>query len=474
MGLFHKYGPDKGYVILGHATFLAYLVFTLIYFKERLLNCDAAYYTFHVINYEDFFVKHQRYISYFTQWAPLLVIKMGGSLKAALIAYSGIFGVWFYGMYLVSVHVWKNPKGGIYLALSLFLAMRYKHFAGHTEITFAIAVAAMLVIWITSNKSNLAWYTDKVDWGIKGIFIGWLYIIHPIIIVPLAIVLTVDILYHQKWKDRGHLVFLVILIASFVVRFLSVASDSYESGKISILTTARDVFSNPGDYYVFTMLGRYITNEYIPILIIFFAIMYWMISKKKFLSSTFLMLGFFALSGLIIVTYSYLRGDIFIMIDGYLGMLGMVWGFAVYLFLRTENSKTWIVFTLSILMAYSIFRVWEKKYILERRLEQYQITMSMYPDNPKLFAHLHLHDWDQFWYPYEISMETLMLSSIQGPEYSRTIFVDYDDKGHTDYIEGNDYFLNFYNKTDIQNLNKKFFRLSSDQPYFNIDRVSWK
>ena len=162
------------------------------------------------------------------------------------------------------------------------------------------------------------------------------------------------------------------------------------------------------------------------------------------------------------------------MIDGYLGMLGMIWGFAIYLYINEFPSKSLHVYILAALLVYSIARTWEKKYILERRLEGYVEIFEMYPDSPKLFGLLKLHDWNQFWYPYEIPVETLMLTSLEGPENSKTLFIDYDNRGVGDLLEGKGYFINFYNKSDIDVLNKKFFRLSDKHSYKHIERVPWK
>jgi len=465
---------DDHILRMGHGTFIFFIIFTAVFYKERLLNGDAAYYTFHVINYEEFFTKHARYISYFTQWAPLMVIKLGGSLKAAMVAYSIIFGLWFYGMYLVAAHLWKNPKGGVFIALSLFLTMRYKHYAGHTEITFAIAVASLMMVWIWTDKSKLNWFSSKIDWTIKLLLLAWLYIIHPIIILPLLVVMATDIAYHRKWKDLQHWGFITLTIATFILRFVTVASDSYESGKISLLSTGLEVFQSPGDYYVFEIIVKYFIQEYIPVMALFIFILGWMWTQRKHLAIVALTLGSLALLAVIMVTYSYLRGDIYIMIDGYLGMLGMIWGTAIYFYVKDVELKYWMTIFVGLVLVFSMIRIFEKEYVLRERLEGYEKTFEMYPDQVKLFAPLNLHDWDKFWYPFEMPVETLMLSSLDGKKNSKTIFVDYDVLGTDGFIEEGDYFISFNQKLSLDLLNPKFFKLPDDQPYIRIEKVSWK
>jgi hypothetical protein len=465
---------DTSMLWLGHASFILFILFTAFYYKERLLNCDAAYYTFHVINYEEVFVKHQRYISYFTQWAPILVIKLGGSLKMAMIAYSTIFSLWFYGLYLVASYLWKNPRGGLFIAFSLFLTMRYKHYAGHTEITFAIAVASLLMVWIWTDKTRMKWFTPRVDWLIKMIILIWLYIIHPIILLPLLVVLAADVAYHNRWKNVRHWIFILLTLATYITRFLTVAKDSYESGKISLLSTAMEVFRSPSEYYVFQILEKFFVQEYIPVLVLFLLIMVWMFQNKSYLTFLCLTIGSLALIAVIAVTYSYLKGDIYIMIDGYLGMLGMVWGTALYFYMKDGPMNNWKILIIGLLLAFSLIRIYEKEYVLRERLEGYLKTFEMYPDQSKLFAPLNLHDWDKFWYPFEMPVETLMLSSLDGKKNSKTIFVDYDVLGTDGFIEEGDYFISFNQKLPLDKLNPRFFYLPDDQPYIRIEKVSWK
>ena len=162
------------------------------------------------------------------------------------------------------------------------------------------------------------------------------------------------------------------------------------------------------------------------------------------------------------------------MIDGYLGLLGMVLGTAIFFYMKDTPLNNWKVSILGLLIVFSLIRIYEKEYVLRERLEGYEKTFELYPDQVKLFAPLNLHDWDTFWYPFEMPVETLMLSSLEGKDSSRTIFVDYDVLGTDGYLDGDDYFISFNQKIPISQLNKKFFNLRVDQPYIRIEKVSWK
>ncbi|MFK7932510.1 MAG: hypothetical protein AB8G22_03315, partial [Saprospiraceae bacterium] len=218
--------------IIGHLFFSTFLFGCIWYYQERLLAFDAAYYTFHLLNYEEVFVKHNRYISYFTQGVGLGAIKSGASMKTVMMIYSGMFGVWYYAIFLFIRYVLKNYQAVLLLIFSLALTMRYKHYAGHTEITFAIAVATLLFAWMTARQENVAETQDRrylkdtsylnhrwYYWLGLLLICAWLYVIHPIIVLPLSAWFAADILYHNRWRDWRNWLSIGVVWATFAMKF---------------------------------------------------------------------------------------------------------------------------------------------------------------------------------------------------------------------------------------------------------------
>ncbi len=464
---------DKVYLYLGHIFFIAYLLGTLIYYKERLLNCDAGYYTFHMVNHEEVFVKHGRLISHFTQWFPIAMIKLGAGLKTVLITYSGSFGVWFYGLFLVAAHVFKSPRGGLFMALALGMTMRYKHYAAHTEITFALVVASLLYVWITCNKENISWYSKRAYWIILAILSCWLYIIHPIIILPLGILLGAEYFYGRHYKNPAFYISVLGILLVFGLKFYDVSQDPYESEKTSLLANLSDVWSNMDSYYAYHIVKFYFNTEYVFPLLVTICCGAYLLYRKHFMPVITMVLGTLVLLMVVLLTHTYLRGDVYYMIDGYLGMLGMVWAGAVYFFLRKSEKRGNLNLVLIVLTFFCMDRIHDKHTFFEDRLDGYTETLNLYPESSKLFVPQEYMDWDKIWFPYETPLESLILTSIEGKEHSRTLYIDYDNKGYS-WVEGRDStFLMFTNRPDLSELNPKFFKLPIG-PYKLADGVTWK
>ena len=437
-----------------------------------MLNNDAGYYSFHVINYEDYFVKHGRYISYFTQSLSILIMKLGGSLKSALVAYSVSPALWFYGLFLTAVYFLKSPRGGLFILLSLILTMRYKFYAGHTEITFAIAVACFLIVWILSDKSHLRkWKTSYTALGTL-ILTGWLLIIHPIIVIPLFMVLGFYFLFDSKFKDPWYWVNLSIIAVLFALRFVFVAKDGYESDKMGLLNDL-SVFNDPSEYYVYNIMTQYIDRYIIIAVVVFFLSIILILFKKKLLPALYLLLCASILTVIIIMTHSYLRGDIYIMIDGYIAMYGMIISLSVYyVFSLFPNyyQYFWILATGLVLNA--SIKIYKKHDFYENRLKQYTQLIKEQSNQgvSKIFLNYHRHDWDIFWFPYEIPLESLIASTLDPNCPQGTIFIDDQNKGYDKVINSKTNFVAFYNEIP---LNPRYFETDTSK-YVRVVEVPWK
>lgn len=457
--------------VMGHLFFWAYLLWCILYFKERLFACDAASYTFNLVNNEAVFYKHNRHVAYLTQYPAVLAMKWDASLQTVLKIYSGMFGLWFYIIFLLIRYVLKNYQAVLLLLFSLCLTMRYKHYAGHTEITFAMAVGGLLFAWMTTRKEQLQWYRPWMHWVGLVFICGWLYTIHPIIVIPLSVWFAADILQHHRWKDWQNWLSIIIVWAVFALKFFEVSQDPYESGKVNSLSTSMDVFINYQDYpIIYEIIQDYFIGEYYLVFPLFVASLVWLCFRKKILLALFLLASFTALLALNIVVHSYLGGKVLIMVDGYMGMLGMVFGIA-YLYAFTEQiKKVWVQLLFASIIIFSVHQIEVKHLFFKRRLQAHNKTFALNEPHRKLHIGLKDFNWQKMWYPYQVPLESLMLTSLEGKEYSKTTQVNPDWWPDQDVINS----TNFLDANKgVRRLNPRYFSLP-EEGYFITDKVGWK
>lgn len=434
---------------------------------------DAATYSFNFINNEKIHFLNERYISYLTQSPALLFIKMGFSFPTVLTVYSITFGLWYYLLFLITNYLLKNPKGVVLLIFSLCLTLRYKHYAGHTEIVFAIMVASQLFIWLTTDKAVLNWYKKWMEFPVIFLLCALLYIIHPVIVIPLTIILFADIIKNRRWTDWQNWLSIGFIWLTFVIRYLTI--NPYETKRAGRAGDSLDLLLNPGNYPIITDIIRdYYTTEYIFVFPLFIIALILLVFQKEYLLAVYLMLSSIALVILNMALHSYLGGKILILIDGYMGMLGMVYGLAIIYAFNKYFQKKWALVGLGLLIISCLYQIQEKHAFFEKRLEAFDKTFEMNPGHNKLFVRSKDFNWSKMWYPYSIHFETLMWTSWKGgKENSKFIFIG--TKKHDYKPEDNPISRNIFpmdNKPD-KYLNSKYFSLP-DTVYFATEKVGWK
>ncbi len=464
---------DRILLVCGHLFFLVLILCCLFLYQERLLAFDTAYYTFHLLTYEEFFIKHGRYISYLTQWVPLLGIHLHWPLPSVFSSFSVSFYIWFYLFFILISHGFRSISGGTLLVFALCLGMRYKFFAAISEITFAIAIAALLIAWLANRPAR--WQLGPIDFLIVGLCLLGLFGAHLAVFVPIAAFLIFQRLYEWDWMNWKQWVMPMLIFGVLALKFFFVQGDSYESDKMSALfdpNLIKDLYENPGDYFIYTALKSYLIREYLPLLIAFLGSVVWLFSKGKTGAGILILLTAMAWLGSIILTYSYLRGPVYIMLDGYLAVFGLIAGIPFYYFLKENRQTTWAIAAVG-LIVFSTIRMVEKRHFYRQRLTHIQGTFALHPEETKLLVPQSLFEWDVMWYPYEIPHESLMLTALDGPETCKTIFINIDAVQDADWLESSG-FLQFNGALDIHALNRSPYFELAPQPYIRVDTVSWK
>lgn len=461
---------ERIWEITGHLFFLGFLLYCVLFYQERLLNCDAAYHTFHLLNYEEVFFKHDRWINYLTQGPAWLAIKQEASLRTAMVIYSATFGLLYYLFYLFIVYGLKNLAGGLFLAFALILTLRYKHYAGHAEITVAIAEAALFYALVTS---------DVVLKGIKGVLYwslvaGLLVLMafsHPVIFMPLLMLLGFRMISGRQWRNAALWVTIGMALLVFAIKFTGVQADAYESNKLSFLQNFTAVLGNPSEYHVYKIVFNFFWRDYLPVLAAFIFCLHWFTRRKADLTVFYLVFCSLLLLLLIIITYSYLNSDVYVLIDGYLGMLGLLWGAPLYYHLRRTRvlHRLWWL-PPALLLTCGAMMV-SKASFYQQRLDQYRQIIDQNAPQKKIVVRMEGFDWDQMWYPYEAPVESLIISCLEGE--CATIYVNYLYRSLEELTLKPDVFHSFADSSNDSFLNGLYFELP-EQRYEVVEEAPWE
>lgn len=414
-----------GLQIIGHSFFLLLLAWSVLFYQERMLNFDAAYYSFQVIRNTDFYLPHDRTINYATQWLPILGVKLGWSLPTILLAYSSIFFVLHYAIYNLIVYGFKNVEGGILLALCMCLTIRYKFFAAVSESYISLPLIALLIAYLTRHKDAFRPPKPYWDFMIAAVLVLLASTSHPIAVLPILAYYGFDFFYHRRWSNVWHWTLVGFTLLVFVYRFLSIQNTSYEGRRIEGAWARIENLSSLTELTVWQIVQEYFETEYalaVGVFLILVGILFW---RRKILSGLWLILCTVLLLLMILVTYSYLQAKSYLMIDGYLGLLGVVWAIPMLL-LVLKSKNYWLGLGLSVvLLGFSLARTYEKHHFFSQRLDYltYLIEHNGTEQERKLILRLQDFDWSRTWQRWSLPYETLLLSSLEGSENSHTIYV---------------------------------------------------
>lgn len=464
-------------LLLGHAFFLTYLAGCLFFYKERLLNFDSAYYTFHLLFQDEYFIKHGRWISYLTQFFPLFMKDQGVALTTFLQTYSAAFGLWFYLLFLLIVYGFKNVTGGVFYALAMGLAIRYKFYAAISEITFSLALGSVLVAWLTSpfrpesGGESRPWF-----WGVALLIVLFLLGTHPVIIAPLLVFFAFDITFNKRWADLWNWSFVLLLLVIYGYTFSQLSSHEYENTRMGVLGNLGEVLRSPSDFHVVSVIHRYFDMEYTFPAVLMGVISLVLVRVRQWLSALVFVFGNIAWLLVNLGTYSYLQGNIFIMIDGYLALFGLIWGIPLLLFVLRSERRLLALLTVTSLLIFSVHRIYLRHSFFTNRLALLQETMDHYEEEEIYKVRYELKDfsWDELWYPYQVPHESLMLSALESPSETKSIYINYDYLPEEHFLgKEKQGFLHANHHPSVERLPQQYFQLPKGY-YELIEWAAWK
>lgn len=468
--------------IWGHFYFLLLTIAAGYFYQERLINFDSAHYTFQILQRHDFYVLHDRWVSYMTQWVPLLAKDLGFGLKTILILYSGALMALIYLVYIIITHILKN-FGAALLMIFVFGAMyRIKFYAGISEIIPSIAFSVLYIAFFTRDSEHRKPYpfTGYMWHAFFGLLIA---MSHPVPAFPVAGVYF----FWLAWQERlfqldGWAKFLAFC-APLIFKYINISSGSYESNKMSLLENAPDVLLHPGNYHISKLMIDYFLNEHWMAWIFFFLTFVYVLVKKKYLAAFILFGTVLATFFLNFITFSYLKGDLKIMIDGYMVFLGIPVGFVTCIILPKTSWRSVLFPALILFFCFNLVRMRTARKIFQQRLSLIEETIDQHASEKDriLISGFHQVNWQKLWYPYQIPAESVLLSTLKKGPDSTVFMIVMEMQDRIDIVsELND--ISFLDKT--QNLGylryfnyekypNPMFKLPEDSNVRYVYRPAW-
>jgi hypothetical protein len=297
---------ENKYLILGHLTFFALLIFSIIFAKERVIYVDSAAQIFGSIEKEGFEIFVQRYSMYLFQLLPVLAIKLHLPLSVVVYSYSISAPVIGYLLWLITVYFLKDQKAGIFM-LFVMLGISQTFFHAISETFQLMFLASFLYAWLFQTRNSQTSVLSKaVYYLIASLFIALCIFIHPVAIFFIAFILGIYIL-DKNISIPQKIMVSVISVGVILLKFLTATEGNHDEqfmiSASEFLHRTYNLFTHYTTFWFF----KHFTNYYwMPFLMMLASVfIYW--KKKKYWHLAFVP-GFVTLFWVITVVI-YAPGD---------------------------------------------------------------------------------------------------------------------------------------------------------------------
>lgn len=448
--------------------FLVLFILALLFYMERTIFVDPCYALFNFLYYRDYIVEAGRIAAVAPQSLALLAIHFGLPLKVILGVYSISFVLLYYLIFLVIAYGFKLDRLALAVPLLLLLGVKYSYFwistETHQALVYTILFYAFLT-WSLRFKPGIFYWILRLIVATGILFLC--FYSHPVALFTVLFVLGFFVIDNKLWlKPEGYLLG-GIIIALALLKFYSSSSSGYESfyfkGFGEFFVRLGDVFHSES----FKFLNVKAFNIYLFSMILFFVTIAWYVVKKDYLKLTYYLVSLLLFLLVLFTTFNIwyfpfiqeknLMGlNIFLLIP-FLKDVVFVSG-------RNRIISQWF---LILLFVTGVFHVAGAALFYKNRQAYLRnlIAITRHFPEKKFIVSESMVDREQVNVNWALAPETLLLSSLQSPDSSVSIYVN-DVTGKID--EGTN--LNDSNlficapwakNLDIRGLNKRYFNLDN-------------
>lgn len=411
----------KSLILLGHLSLIVTAILAIAFYKERVFYTDPGQQIFEMINSGWFKVYANRYSMMINQSLPLMAIKLGLPLKYIAITYSLSFVLLFYLCFLISVYGFKNIGAGLGIA---FMPILIRADFGHSISEAWLGIAYSAVFYAVLNYYN-QWKSKgsgfiMLFYFIISIIVVINYFIHPITLFTLLFSILLTYFLKREYKSPYIYMVSLIVLVPYLYKFFF-PGHVHDGGFFSGLKMA--------DRLILQLtqlpLWKFIITEFQTIyfwgfiLLITSAVKY---IKRKQLIIFIFSFCFMAFYFIIACITFYEKSNAFAF-ESRLMPLGFM---IVVLFIESikENKKNiFVISGILLILVFSYHGLYNKvSETHSKRIRIYEKLIAKVQQYPERKFYIY--------YPSELGIpvnswgsgaETLMLSSLNGKENSKTI-----------------------------------------------------
>lgn len=247
-------------LFLGVCLQIIYLVFSIAFFKERIIAADPAHFLFHISGTGTYYYL-QRVIVLFSGVLPVMGTQLGCSIQTAMLLYSINTALMYSLPFILIMVVFKDESLAICLLLFQFIFPIKTHYLAISELQHGLIF--LLIYWAyigyryRQNKSIL-------NQPITYILLFIIMNAHPLI--ALAFYGSCLLMSNQKtyWHFKDQQVLMLLAIAFFLITRILLATE-YET--ILMTHSLNGILNDYNIYLLRLMISKLIRGYFLAIIV---------------------------------------------------------------------------------------------------------------------------------------------------------------------------------------------------------------
>jgi hypothetical protein len=447
--------------LTGFLFFGILFIFSLLFYKERILNFDPAFFLFKMIHFKEFSIELNRWGSLPSQLLPLWGIKMGLPLDLVVKLFSVSFILIYAVIFVLITLVFKNYKAAFALMLTLCIGFRHAFYYATAELYQGLAL--VILLWAVISDENIRKNKTILTLvGVLLIFIISFY--HQLTLFAILFIIMVEAVGNKRYKDNQIIILSAFTIFWYFIRIFIFKSSDYEqermTGLFSIFEHLSNLYYLPGTQY----LKLFIKEHWFSIGITIFITIALLLYRKKYV--LLVASGIYSFLFFVLIIITFYQGESPVMYENYYTIPGLFLAVLItYIIFGLKNLKLIVVFTIPLLIIHTI-GIYNGHYTLTKRISYLErlIDNTRPFDERKFLIYHHNFPWTYTWVTWALPFETLLLSSLKSPDSSASFIVT-DDMGKYDSLINNeniflgpDWAITWFNTTSMD---QQYFRLPS-------------
>ncbi len=464
---------------VGWFAFIALGVMAWAFFLERTVFLDAAFQSFTVITKNELAIQVGRFGSAVTQVFPLIAVRLGWSLEAALKAYSLSFVIYPFILFLILLGVFRNGRMGLVLALFYTLLASHTFYWIQSELLQGCALVIFYygIVDALFYKDHPALDHPLGAGAIYLLMTGLTVVIiffHPVTFIPFFYIWLFMAISKGREKRKAFYVLPVIGIAVMLFKRFGLPANAYDTATTGL---ADGVFGrlvhffslqSSQNFYRFCVTDYYCFPLLLAALIVFYV-------RRRDYRKLVLVIGSI-LAYLVLVNCTFHWNVEQFYIESHYQVLSVLMAVPLVLDLLREPRWRRVLLVLIPLVVFIrvvnigwLHNLYAKRIAIERELidhakqfggEKFMISRDDLP-------------WGDLFMTWGLPYETLYLSALEHPDSAITVLS----------LEGDQPFVNenaaktdlFFGPWGIQNQSEieqtGYFRFQDTIPYRKLSRV---